>query len=202
MTAAPATAAPATELGVLVVDDHPALRAGLEALLAGEPGLRCVGTLAGTTGLAAAIRDERPDVVVLDYALASDDGLAACFRVKQLPDAPGVVLYSAYSDPVFAVPAALARADATVAKSAPVAELLGAIRAAAAGVATRPAVEPEMLEAASARLVVEDLPVAAMLLGATPIAQIAETLGLSAADVRSRALRIIGRLQSGHRLHG
>jgi DNA-binding Lrp family transcriptional regulator len=50
--------------------------------------------------------------------------------------------------------------------------------------------------------VVEDLPVAAMLLGATPIAQIAETLGLSAADVRRRALRIIGRLQSGQRLNG
>jgi DNA-binding NarL/FixJ family response regulator len=202
MSATPVATAPPTELGVLVVDDHPALRAGLEALLAGEPGLRCVGTLAGTAGLAAAIHDARPDVVVLDYALASDDGLAACFRIKQQPDAPGVVLYTAYSDPVFAVPAAVAQADATVAKSAPVAELLGAIRAAGDGVATRPAVEREMLEAASARLVVEDLPVAAMLLGATPIAQIAETLGLSAADVRSRALRIIGRLQSGQRLNG
>src|SRR4051794_23357021 len=193
------TTPPATEatidLRVLVVDDHPALRAGLRGLLAGEPGLRCVGTMPGAEGLVDALRDTRPDVVVLDYALGRDDGLATCFRLKQQPDPPAVVLYSAYADPVFAVPAAMAQADAMVAKSAPVGELLGTIRAVAAGISRRPDVDPEMMAAASARLVVEDLPIAGMLLGAVPVAQIAETLDLSVADVRRRALRIIGRLQ-------
>ena len=76
---------------VLVVDDHPALRAGLEGLLRNEPDVECVGTLAGTDGLMAAVRDRRPDVVVLDYALGSDDGLTTCFRLKQQPHRPAVL---------------------------------------------------------------------------------------------------------------
>src|SRR5690348_4507098 len=87
---------------VLVVDDHPALRAGLEGLLSSEPGIECVGALSGTAGLVSAVRDLRPDVVVLDYALGADDGLSTCFRVKQQPQRPAVVLYSAYVDDVFA----------------------------------------------------------------------------------------------------
>ena len=38
---------------VLVIDDHPALRAGLEGLLSNEPRLQYVGALTGTDGLLA-----------------------------------------------------------------------------------------------------------------------------------------------------
>src|SRR5689334_9111967 len=99
---------------VLVVDDHPALRAGLEGLLAGEPDVVFVGAAPDADGLLDVVGRLRPDVIVLDYALGQDDGLATCFRLKQLCDAPAVVLYSAYVDRVFAVPAAMSQADATV----------------------------------------------------------------------------------------
>lgn len=188
------------DIRVIVVDDHPALRAGLEGLLAAEPGIECVATLPGVDGLRAAVRDERPDVVVLDYALEEHDGLATCFRLKQEPDPPGVILYSAYVDDVFAVPSAIAQADAIVAKAAAVAELLAAIRGVVSGAAERPALDPELMEAASARLDTEDVPVAAMLLAATPVAEIAQVLDTSITDVRTRALRIIGRMQAGSRL--
>jgi DNA-binding NarL/FixJ family response regulator len=181
---------------VLVVDDHPALRAGLEGLLSNEPGVECVGALDGTDGVLAAAHDLRPDVVVLDYALGADDGLSTCFRLKQQPRPPAVVLYSAYVDGVFAVPAAIAQADATVSKSAPIDHLLSAIHGAAAGTQPRRHFEPELIQAASARLHTEDLPIATMLLGATPVAEIADILDITAADVRNRALRIIGRLQA------
>jgi DNA-binding NarL/FixJ family response regulator len=181
---------------VLVVDDHPALRAGLEGLLGGEPGLDFIGALAGTDQLLHNVRDTRPDVVVLDYALGAGDGLTTCFRLKQQPHPPAVVLYSAYVDGVFAVPAAIAQADATVAKSAPIDELLSAIHGAAAGGLPRPVLDPELIQAASARLISEDLPIATMLLGATPAADIADILDTTTADVRHRALRIIGRLQA------
>lgn len=186
-------------LRVLVVDDHPALRAGLEGLLRGEADLDCVGIADGTDQLLATLRDARPEVVILDYALGDADGLTTCFRIKQEPNAPAVVLYSAYVDRVFAVPAAIAQADATVAKSAPVGDLLSAIRDVARGELARPRPDPELLEAASARLSADDVPIAAMLLAATPIVDIAQALNLSIAEVRSGALRIIGRLQAGHR---
>jgi DNA-binding NarL/FixJ family response regulator len=190
------TPRPAAVIRVLVVDDHPALRTGLEGLLGAEGDMDCVGTAGGATGLLQEVRDQRPDVVVLDYALGDADGLSVCFRLKQEREAPAVVLYSAYADAVFAVPAAIAQADATVAKTAPVGELLQAIRRGAAGEAPRTRLDPELIEAASARLEVEDLPVASMLLGATPVADIAHVLDLPVPEVRSRALRIIGRLQA------
>jgi DNA-binding NarL/FixJ family response regulator len=190
------TQRPAAVIRVLVVDDHPALRTGLEGLLGGEGDMDCVGTVGGADGLLDEVRDRRPDVVVLDYALGDADGLSTCFRLKQEPEAPAVVLYSAYADAVFAVPAAIAQADATVAKSAPVGDLLRAIRRGAAREAPRARLDPELIEAAWARLATEDLPVASMLLGATPVADIAHVLDLPVREVRSRALRIIGRLQA------
>jgi DNA-binding NarL/FixJ family response regulator len=197
-----ATTPAARTVRVLVVDDHPALRAGLEGLLCNEPRIECVGALDGTVGLLSAVREVRPDVVVLDYALGTDDGLTTCFRLKQLPHPPAVVLYSAYVDHVFTVPAAIAQADATVSKSAPINDLLSAIPAAAAGTVPRPALDPERIQAASARLLTEDLPIATMLLAGAPIADIADTLDTTTADVRHRALRIIGRLQASHTADG
>jgi DNA-binding NarL/FixJ family response regulator len=197
-----ATTPAARTVRVLVVDDHPALRAGLEGLLCNEPGIECVGALDGTIGLLSAVRDLRPDVVVLDYALGVDDGLATCFRLKQLPHRPAVVLYSAYVDDVFTVPAAIAQADATVSKTAPIDDLLSAIHAAAAGTVPRPALDPERIQAASARLLTEDLPIATMLLAGTTIADIADTLDTTTADVRHRALRVIGRLQASQPADG
>jgi DNA-binding NarL/FixJ family response regulator len=200
VTATPSSGPTREVIRVLVVDDHPALRAGLARLLSAEPGIECLATLAGTGRLSEAVRDGRPDVVVLDYALGSGDGLTACFRLKQHPRPPAVILYSAYVDRVFAIPAAIAQADATVSKSAPVDELLSAIRGVASGDVRRPELGRELIDAASARLATEDLPIAAMLLDATPVAEIGEVLDMSVADVRSRGLRIIGRLQAGDRL--
>jgi DNA-binding NarL/FixJ family response regulator len=188
-------------LRVLVVDDHAALRAGLQGLLAGEPDLECVGTVAAVPDLDEALRQTRPDVVVLDYAMGTHDGLRTCFRVKQRPNPPAVVLYSAYVDDVFAVPAAMAQADATISKTAPASELLDAVRRAGhGGRSDRPRMDAELMAAASARLRTEDLPIASMLFGATPVAEIADTLDLPVGEVKSRALRIIGRLQAGSRL--
>ncbi len=200
VTAATTSPALAT-VRVLVVDDHPALRVGLEGLLSGEPGIECVGALSGTAGLVSTVRDLRPDVVVLDYALGTDDGLSTCFRVKQQPHPPAVVLYSAYVDDVFAVPAAIAQADATVSKNAPIDDLLSAIGAAAAGTASRPEFDAERIQVASARLLTEDLPIATMLLAGTAVGDIADVLVTTSADVRHRALRVIGRLQAGGRQH-
>jgi DNA-binding NarL/FixJ family response regulator len=187
------------DIRVLVVDDHPAIRAGLEGLLTGERGFDCIATLAETDRLLEVVNEFRPDVVVLDYALGGDDGLTTCFRVKQQNGPPAVVLYSAYVDHVFTVPAAIAQADATVSKNAPVSELLGAIREVASHGPRRPNLDHELIQAASARLLTDDLPVAAMLLSATPVADIARSVDMSMTDVRRRALRIIGRLQAGNR---
>ena len=174
-----------TAVSVLVVDDHPALRAGLEQLLDQEPGYRLLGAVSSEAELAVALQRDRPDVVVLDYALTRGDGLSACFRLKQRPRPPAVVLYSAYVDNIFAVPATLAQADAIVSKSAPVEVLLAAIEAAAAGETQVPSPDPEVIEAASSRLDAEDLPILGMLFARVRVDDIATTLGVEPREVRS-----------------
>jgi DNA-binding NarL/FixJ family response regulator len=188
-------------VSVLVVDDHPALRAGLEQLLDQEPGYRLLGAVSTEAELALALRGDRPDVVVLDYALARGDGLSACFRLKQRARPPGVVLYSAYVDHVFAVPATVAQADAIVSKNAPVEVLLRAIKAVAAGEAEVPSPGPEAMDAASSRLLAEDLPVVGMLFAGIGVDEIATTMGLEPREVRARALRIIAAMQANDRGH-
>ena len=190
---------PSPIVSVLVVDDHPALRAGLTQLLAQEPGYRLLGAVSNESELAIALGRERPDVVVMDYALAQGDGLSACFRLKQRRRPPGVVLYSAYVDDVFAVPATLAQADAIVSKNAPVEELLEAIDAAAAGEAELPSPNPEAIDASSARVRAEDLPILGMLFAKTQIDDIAATLDVAPREVRARALRVIGEMQAQDR---
>jgi DNA-binding NarL/FixJ family response regulator len=191
-----------TAISVLVVDDHPALRAGLEQLLDQEAGYRLLGAVSSEEELSTALRRHRPDVVVMDYALTRGDGLSACFRLKQRPHPPGVVLYSAYVDDIFAVPATLAQADAIVSKNDPVEILFAAIDAVAAGESRVPSLDPELIEAASAGVDAEDLPIVGMLFARIPVADIATTLGVEPREVRARALRIIGEMQAQDRRQG
>jgi DNA-binding NarL/FixJ family response regulator len=80
---------------VLVVDDHPVLRAGLEAVLRVEPGFRCVGGAADGAAMWILLRRTRPDVVVLDHRLGDEDGIELCRALRAEPEPPSVLLYTA-----------------------------------------------------------------------------------------------------------
>ena len=118
---------------VLVVDDHPVLRAGLEAVLRTEPGFVCVGTAADGHELRAAMGQTRPDVVLLDWRLGDEDGLALCRTLRGGPAPPEVVLYTATADPGLDGQAQAAGAHAVVEKSADIDDLFDTLRLAARG---------------------------------------------------------------------
>ena len=111
---------------VLLVDDHPAMRTGLAAVLAAEPGMVVLGAAASAEELSPALNRTKPDVVLLDYHLPSSDGLVLCRMLKRAVPAPGVLLYSAYADASLAIPAILAGADGLLNKAAPAKELYDA----------------------------------------------------------------------------
>jgi DNA-binding NarL/FixJ family response regulator len=182
---------------VVIVDNHPALRAALRSLLEHEPGLRCIAAVADERELHRIERDV--DVVIMDYALGRGDGLGACYRVKQRRRPPAVVLYSAYADDSSVVPAALAQADGVVPKSAPVAVLLDVVRAVATGCSRVPTPDSETIAAACSRLADEDLAVAELLLARVTAAEIAQRLDIPVSEARARALRIIAKMQAGDR---
>ena len=113
---------------VLVVDDHPVLRAGLEAVLRAEPGFVCVGVAADGAEMARALHRRAPDVVVLDRRLGAEDGLALCATLRSDPDAPEVVIYTADERPDMDRRARAAGACGAVAKERDIGELFDALR--------------------------------------------------------------------------
>jgi len=124
---------------VLVVDDHPVLRAGLEAVLRAEPGFVAVGAAADGDETLRLVRRTRPDVVVLDRRLGDEDGLTVCRMLRAEPDAPQVVLYTAADDESAEDGARAAGAFAVVGKNADIGALFDALRLAARRIA--PAVD-------------------------------------------------------------
>ena len=118
---------------VLVVDDHPVLRAGLEAVLRAEPGFVCVGTAGDGHELVAMLRRTRPDIVLLDWRLGDEDGVTLCRMLRAEAAPPEVVLYTAKADSDLLVAAEAAGANAVVEKGANIDELFDALRLAVRG---------------------------------------------------------------------
>jgi DNA-binding NarL/FixJ family response regulator len=180
---------------VILVDDHPAMRAGLTAVLRSEPGIVALGAASSADDLPLTLNRTRPDVVLLDYHLPGTDGLTICRRLKRMVPAPAVLLYSAYADGSLVVPALLAGADGMLHKSAPAPELFDAIRTVARGDRVLPPVDRELLEAAGAELDPQDLPILGMTIDGTPPAEIAATLRLDPAELSERIDAMVQRLR-------
>jgi DNA-binding NarL/FixJ family response regulator len=173
---------------VLVVDDHPAVRTGLLAMLADEPGIEPAGAAAsaGEAHEAWLASDERPDVVLVDYHLPDEDGLSLCLWLKSADPAPAVVIYSAFADEGLVLPAVLAGADGLVGKSTDPAEVSDVVRAVAAGGRRLPPVSPQVDRELGARLAAEDLPILGMLRHGVPAPEVAATLGIDAGELAAR----------------
>jgi len=180
---------------IALLDDHPAVLAGLRRLIESEPDLSVAAVASTAHELAHELDGLRPDVLVLDYDLARDDGLAHCRRIKSRPQPPAVIIYSAYAGPALTLAARAAQADGVVDKAEPVRTLLTALRRVALGEVVLSPVPRDVFEAAVAKLEDDDLPVFAMLLDREPLPSIARAARTSEADIRWRAQRIIGRLR-------
>lgn len=154
---------------VIVVDDHPALRAGLRTVIDAEPGIVFAGESdGGEESLWPLLERARPDLILLDYHLPHADGFQLCYRIKHKLPAPKVIVYSAYASPALALPAMLARADGLIDKGLGARELFEAIRRVNAGERLLPEISRALLVDAYARLRASDQALIAMLLdGAT-----------------------------------
>jgi DNA-binding NarL/FixJ family response regulator len=82
---------------IYIADDHGLMREGLCAVIAREPELEVVGQGASGREAIAAIRELRPDVVIMDVAMGDMNGMEATRQVlKDIPEAR-VIAVSSYS---------------------------------------------------------------------------------------------------------
>jgi DNA-binding NarL/FixJ family response regulator len=131
---------------VLIADDHPIVRAGLQGMLVSQPDFELVGE--ATTGVEAVALAAQllPDVVLMDLRMAELDGVAATAQIRaQQPKMPVLVLttYESNADILRAIEAG---ATGYLLKDIPRDELFAAIRTAAQGKAVlSPAVVTQLL---------------------------------------------------------
>jgi DNA-binding NarL/FixJ family response regulator len=177
---------------VAIVDDHPMVREGTAALLAGQRGVEVVGTAGSIDEARALLAAVDVDVVLLDIRLGADSGL----RLLGAADGPAIVVVTAYDYPQYVEAALRLGAAGFVLKTAPVAELLDAIRRAAAGglaFATRPrggaAIALSAREQDVVRLVVEG----------RSNDEIGSALGIGAKTVESHLRRLFERFDLASR---
>jgi DNA-binding NarL/FixJ family response regulator len=180
---------------VAVVDDHPAIRAGLAMVLDDERDMEHVGAAARAEEVEPLIYRTRPDVVVLDYHLPGGDGLELARRIKAGAPAPQIVLYSASADTSFVVPGLVAGLDGLVNKGSQPGELFEAIRTVAYGERALPPITPALLAAAGRTLAPEDLPILGMLVDSTAPRDIAAVLRCSAEELQRRLARMLAALR-------
>jgi DNA-binding NarL/FixJ family response regulator len=180
---------------LLVVDDHPAVRAGLRELLADEADFHVVAAVATAEAGVDVAKREPIDVAVVDYQLGGRNGLWLSRKLKRLPDPPAVLIYSAYTDGVLAASAVVAEADAIVSKGNIGSDLCHEIRCAAAGARHLPAIPPRLGESLRRRLDHEEQAIFGLLLAGFDTAEVAGTLGLSPAGMESKLWELLRRLE-------
>src|ERR1700757_1247841 len=81
------------EIMVMLVDDHPAFRKGMAALIESEPDLRVVAETGDGSLALDVYRQKKPDVVLMDLRLPGMGGVEAIIAIrKEFPDAQVIVL--------------------------------------------------------------------------------------------------------------
>lgn len=189
----------ASPVGVLVVDDHPAVRSELERLLGEADDLAPISAAATAPQAIGIARRLRPLVAVVDYRLPGPDGIALTFELKRLRDPPGVVIHSAFAGTRLALAAIVAGADGIVEKGTGADRLRTDVSAVAAGSRVMPALSERALAGAMPAAEPEDALIAAMLNGGASPAAVSRRLGIAPEWLALRRWAIARRLLGGQR---
>ncbi|NUT38827.1 MAG: response regulator transcription factor [Thermoactinospora sp.] len=119
---------------LFLVDDHPVVRAGIKALLDGEPDMEIVGEAENADDALRLVALREPDVVLMDLQLGDGpDGVEATRRIRELPRKPQILVLTTYETDADIIRAIDAGATGYLLKASPPDELFSAIRAAARG---------------------------------------------------------------------
>jgi two-component system, NarL family, response regulator DevR len=178
----------------LIVDHHPALRAGVKVVLEAESDMVVVGDTGLQEELLPLLRRTRPDVVLLDCHPPRVAGLRACRLVKCLLPAPRVLIYSAHADERLGVAARVAGADGLLDKNASALDLVQAIRIVHGGAQLFERIGPGDVKQAMQVLDQQDAQILEMLLRRRPPSEIAVALGVPLASVDRGVSDILDRL--------
>lgn len=118
---------------VVIADDEPLIRAGLQAIFEGAGGIEVVAVAATGEEAVAAARRHRPDVVLADIQMPRLDGLDAARQILAMTPAPKVIMLTTFDLDEYLYQAMRAGASGFLVKDTPRDQLVAAVRTVAAG---------------------------------------------------------------------
>jgi NarL family two-component system response regulator LiaR len=122
------------QIELLICDDHRLLTDTLTSVVSHEPTVRLLPPVHSSEEAVELVREHHPDVVLMDIEFrGAMSGIEATRHIKQMSPATQVVVMTAHEDERLLVEAVEAGASGFLRKTEGVDELMGAIRAAAAG---------------------------------------------------------------------
>ena len=201
---------------VLLVDDDALVRAGLRIILSSAEDLEVVGEADDGARAVAAVREHRPDVVLMDIRMAQMDGITATAALRRLEAPPQVIVLTTFQADEQVMNALRAGASGFLVKDTPPAEIINAVRLVASGEAIiSPSVTRTLLahfgdgqasdrrRAAAQRLATlteREREVAAAIGAGASNAEVAASLFMSEATVKAHVSRLFTKLDVANRV--
>ena len=120
-------------LRIVLADDHTVMRGGLRLLLEREPGFGVVGEASNGREAIQLAEEHSPDVVVMDVAMPTLNGIEAAARIATVRPRTAIVILSMHSDESYVLRALKAGARGYLLKDSAEADLIQAVRAVSDG---------------------------------------------------------------------
>jgi len=188
---------------VLVVDDHELVRSGITRMLADNPDIEVIGQAPSGEDAIDFVRQERPDIVLMDIRMPGIGGLEATRRILRIDDSIRVIVVTACADDPYPTRVMQSGATAYITKGADIKEMVRAIRMAHTG---QRYISPEIAQAMALRPFVptpdapldmlseRELQIMILIVNCHKVQDVADQLCLSPKTVNTYRYRIFDKL--------
>ena len=193
--------APGSSIRILIVDDHPVVRAGLASMLGTQAELTLIGSASSGQEALQIIEERKPDVLLLDLRMPGMSGVETLHALKAKEKNIRVIILTNYETDEDIYRAVQAGAQGYLLKDTSLREMLEAIRAVHAGRRYIPQHIASRLAERMVRtnLTARELEILKLLSKGLTNKQIGQALRISANTVRNHVLKIIEKLEVSDR---
>jgi len=195
------SSATGSDIRILIVDDHPVVRAGLTSMLATQPGIEVADSVSSGEEALDMLERQRLDIVLLDLRMPGLNGIDTLLAIRRKAIPVHVIVLTSYETDEDIYRAVNAGAEGYLLKNASLREMVEAIRAVRAGNRYIPRRIASRLAERMTRsnLTARELEILKILTKGLTNKQIASALGISDNTVRNHINSIIEKLEVSDR---